>query len=448
MAEVVVRAEALGKRYRLGERERYRHLGAALTRGVAARLRGKGYRDDASPERDDLLWALRDVSFEVREGETFGVIGSNGAGKSTLLKILSRITRPTTGVVRMTGQVASLLEVGTGFHPELTGRENVLLNGVILGMKRREVNRRFDAIVDFSGIAPFLDTPVKRYSSGMYLRLAFAVAAHLEPDILIVDEVLAVGDVEFQRKCLGKMDEVAREGRTVFFVSHNINAVQRLCTRSLALESGRVASIGETRDVVAWYLGETAAMTAADEWIEAAHLPRQRGGDNVRVIRFSCGTDGSLRGRLPHPEGPLEVKLLLEAQAARSLASVAITISDQFGAALVNADVVALGETVQVKPGHTLVTFRIRALHLTPGTYVLGWRIGDAGDVVYDFVERAIQLDVVDTAAPGLGARSAGDGVVTCDFSVSIETQRGDDGAAPTHAATGLGTRQEPQSQV
>ena len=208
-------------------------------------------RDAASAA---FFWALRDVSFEVPRGSALGLIGANGAGKSTLLKILSRVTEPTAGQVQLRGRVGSLLEVGTGFHPELTGRENVLLNGAILGMKRAEILAKFDAIVAFAEIEPFIDTPVKHYSSGMYLRLAFAVAAHLEPEILLVDEVLAVGDASFQKRCLGKMNDVAREGRTVIFVSHNLQAIQRLCSHAVMLEAGQVAAFGDTSTVVGQYL--------------------------------------------------------------------------------------------------------------------------------------------------------------------------------------------------
>src|SRR5271154_4837999 len=219
MNETVIHAEELGKRYRVGERERYFALRDILTRAFKAPFQG------SARKASEFLWAVRDVCFDVKQGEVVGLIGRNGAGKTTLLKILARITSPTAGFAEIRGHVASLLEVGTGFHPELTGRENIYLNGAILGMTRVEIKRKFDEIVAFAEIEKFLDTPVKRYSSGMYVRLAFAVAAHLEPEILIVDEVLAVGDAEFQRKCLGKMGEVAGHGRTVLFVSHNMAAI-------------------------------------------------------------------------------------------------------------------------------------------------------------------------------------------------------------------------------
>jgi lipopolysaccharide transport system ATP-binding protein len=270
MDDVVIRAEGLGKRYQLGAaapKERYTALRdviaaapARVLRGAARRLRGT---DDA-PKSEDF-WALRDVNFEVRRGETLGIIGRNGAGKSTLLKVLSRITDPTEGRVTIAGRVASLLEVGTGFHPELTGRENIFLNGAVLGMSRAEIRRKFDEIVAFAEVEAFLDTPVKRYSSGMYVRLAFAVAAHLEPEILIVDEVLAVGDAEFQKKCLGKMSEVASGGRTVLFVSHNMSAVATLCSRSAVLDAGRLSTYSDTTTAISSYLRQLGAPDAGDQ---------------------------------------------------------------------------------------------------------------------------------------------------------------------------------------
>ena len=250
----MIAVEGLGKRYRL----QHRHAGQTYValRDViaeAARSPWRWLSSRAARGRVEEFWALKDVSFEVRQGEVLGIIGRNGAGKSTLLKILSRITEPTEGRAIMLGAAASLLEVGTGFHPELTGRDNIFLNGSILGMPRREVARKFDEIVAFAGVERFLDTPVKRYSSGMYVRLAFAVAAHLEPDILIVDEVLAVGDAEFQQKCLGRMGEVARSGRTVLFVSHHLATVENLCHRALLLDGGRVNLAGAPGEVIAAY---------------------------------------------------------------------------------------------------------------------------------------------------------------------------------------------------
>ena len=258
MSENVIRIDRLGKKYRLGQgngARSYRRFGDALLNVASAPSRWLRGRIPNAPPPAPEFWALQDVSLEVDRGDVVGIIGRNGAGKSTLLKILSRITEPTTGRVEVEGRLASLLEVGTGFHPELTGRENVFLNGAILGMTRAEVRRKFDEIVAFAEVEPFIDTPVKRYSSGMYVRLAFAVAAHLEPEILVVDEVLAVGDLQFQKKCIGKMSEIsASRGRTVLFVSHNLGTIGALCNKAVLLRGGRVASIGPTARVVADYV--------------------------------------------------------------------------------------------------------------------------------------------------------------------------------------------------
>jgi lipopolysaccharide transport system ATP-binding protein len=250
MADVAIRADRLSKRYRIGaSRRSYGTLRDALSDGLAATLRTAYRLARARPHHtrtDNTIWALKDVTFEIAPGEAVGIIGRNGSGKSTLLKLLSRITRPTTGSAQITGRVGSLLEVGTGFHPELTGRDNIYLNGAILGMKRTEIKSKFDEIVSFAEVDRFIDTPVKHYSSGMYLRLAFAVAAHLESEILFVDEILAVGDEAFQKRCLGKMDDVSKAGRTVLFVSHNLQAVSALTRRALILDGGKLLYVGET----------------------------------------------------------------------------------------------------------------------------------------------------------------------------------------------------------
>lgn len=265
MSDTAIKVESLSKRYRIGLKEELHDTFSGAIASWAKspisnfrRLR-KLSRFDENGDGEDVIWALKDISFEVKEGEVIGIIGMNGAGKSTLLKILSRITEPTAGRVQIRGRVSSLLEVGTGFHPELSGRENIYLNAAILGMKRSEIERRFDEIVDFAGVERFLDTPVKRYSSGMRVRLAFSVAAHIEPEILLVDEVLAVGDAAFQKRCLGKMGEVAHQGRTVLFVSHNMGAVSNLCRSTVCLENGRIVDMGETDPVVANYINRTFA---------------------------------------------------------------------------------------------------------------------------------------------------------------------------------------------
>jgi len=260
MGETAIRVENLCKRYRIGQRQRYKTLRDALFgvmcapfRGLRACLSGE-WASARSQESNNVIWALKDVSFDVKRGEVVGIIGRNGAGKSTLLKILSRITKPTKGFAEIHGRVGSLLEVGTGFHPELTGRENIYLNGAILGIKRQDIGRKFDEIIAFAEVERFIDTPIKHYSSGMYMRLAFAVAAHLEPEILLVDEVLAVGDVAFQKKCMGKMGDVAKEGRTVLLISHNMAAVEHLCQRGVVLHQGQIQYIGNKAEAIAHYL--------------------------------------------------------------------------------------------------------------------------------------------------------------------------------------------------
>lgn len=275
MSDIVIRVEDISKRYRIGLREQMHDtLGAALADFVCRpiqnfqRLRSLSVFSENGQDSDDTIWALRDVSFEVRRGEILGIIGRNGAGKSTLLKILTRITEPTSGRAWMRGQVGSLLEVGTGFHAELTGRENVYLNGTVLGMNRREIDRKFDEIVDFSGVERFIDTPIKRYSSGMKVRLAFSVAAHFEPEILLIDEVLAVGDAAFQKRCLGKMNEVAKAGRTILFVSHRMGAISNLCTSALWIDDGRIAEQGSVESTISSYLKASSSKSSKSGPIE------------------------------------------------------------------------------------------------------------------------------------------------------------------------------------
>lgn len=288
MSNPIIKINNLSKRYRIGAKEQgYKTFREAIVDGISAPVRNLAklrkltkFKSGQSQNEEDVIWALKDICFEVNEGEVLGIIGRNGAGKTTLLKILSRITEPTSGTIEINGRVSSLLEVGTGFHPELTGRENIFLNGAILGMRKREIEQKFDEIVNFSEIEKFIDTPVKRYSSGMYVRLAFAVAAHLEPEVLLVDEVLAVGDIVFQRKCLGKMEEVAKGGRTVLFVSHNMESIRKLCTRGIILHEGTVVMEGCTDETVSKYLGETMDRTAERTWPDINKAP---GDDVVRM---------------------------------------------------------------------------------------------------------------------------------------------------------------------
>lgn len=293
MTDISIRVENLGKQFHIGALKNNRNLREAFINGIKAPFRRaanllQGHSSGAA-DLNEMIWALKDVSFEIRRGEAVGIIGGNGAGKSTLLKIISRITEPTEGFAEMRGRMGSLLEVGTGFHPELTGRENIFLNGAILGMKRIEIKRSFDEIVAFAEVEKFIDTPVKYYSSGMYLRLAFAVAAHLETDILLVDEVLAVGDSRFQKKCLEKMQDVGQKGRTVLFVSHSMPAITRLCKRVLLIENGFLSEDGPSDKVVRKYLAARRETTASREWTDPTKTP---GGDIARLWAVRLRDEG------------------------------------------------------------------------------------------------------------------------------------------------------------
>ena len=302
MSDLAVRVEHLHKRYRLGATHAQDgSLAGALSRG----LRQLVSRRPAAPPTHDTLWALRDVSFEIKKGEVFGVIGTNGSGKSTLLKILSRVTEPTKGRAVINGRFCGLLEVGTGFHPELTGRDNVFMSGAILGMKRQEIARKFDEIVAFAEVEQFIDTPVKHYSSGMYVRLGFSVLAHMDPDILIVDEVLAVGDVRFQKKCMGKMEDVGQHGRTVILVSHDMPAITRMCSRAILLNKGEIVQAGAAHDVVNHYLHAGHVQPCA-EWLDPAQAP---GNEVVRLRAVRVKSESGHVTDVVDIRGPIRVEI-------------------------------------------------------------------------------------------------------------------------------------------
>ncbi|OGO30611.1 MAG: hypothetical protein A2Z29_11610 [Chloroflexi bacterium RBG_16_56_11] len=293
MSNTIIKVNNISKRYRIGAAEKGgRSFRELIMDGVSAPVRNlirlRSLTSFTKSNEEDVIWALKDISFQMQEGEVLGIIGRNGAGKSTLLKILSRITEPTSGSIEMHGRVSSLLEVGTGFHPELTGRENIFLNGAVLGMKKWEIEKKFDEIVEFSEVREFIDTPVKRYSSGMQVRLAFAVAAHLEPEILVVDEVLAVGDIAFQKKCMGKMEDIAGGGRTVLVVSHNMALINRLCQRTILLEKGRIVDDGPTHRVIKRYVGSGLSTPAERTWDSIKTAP---GNDVVRIRAIRAKND-------------------------------------------------------------------------------------------------------------------------------------------------------------
>lgn len=407
---IAIRAEHLSKKYRIGaaqQKFQYGMLRDVLTDTFTAPVRwakSLARRSDNSQlsTQKNFIWALDDVSFDLEEGRVLGIVGRNGAGKSTLLKVLSRVTEPTIGTVSVRGRVGSLLEVGTGFHPELTGRENIFMNGAVLGMKRAEIERKFDEIVDFSEVGQFIDTPVKRYSSGMYLRLAFAVAAHLEPEILVVDEVLAVGDAEFQRKCLGKMGDVAQQGRTVLFVSHNMSAILRLTQEAIVLKKGQLIKRAPTQEAVDFYLSSGQAETGERLW-EAGDIPanaapfkpialrvKDRSGKIVDTVRSTEPVTIEWEYQLSAPVTGLRVGLYLSTMRAEYIFTVFDTDDakqfEQFGAR---------------QAGHYFSRCIIPADFFNEGRYSLGVNASSFAVRRYFMDDNALSFNVDITGAPG-----------------------------------------------
>ncbi len=408
-----ITVENLGKAYRLGLKEEVPDtLVGAATSWMKAPLRNfhrlrrlNTFSARADQEEQDIVWALRDVSFEVAEGEVLGIIGRNGAGKSTLLKILSRITEPTTGRATIRGRVSSLLEVGTGFHPELSGRENIYMNGTILGMTKREIDQKFDEIVDFSGVERFLDTPIKRYSSGMKVRLAFSVAAHLEPEILIIDEVLAVGDAEFQKKCLGKMQDVASQGRTVLFVSHNMPAVRSLTSRGVFLQSGQIAYEGGTSQAIDAYLNE-AVIQANGANGNLDYFRRSRRDDSATVGIERIWVSGYERasGLLPRIESGSSVTICCEISSSISLERACLSVGllrnhEQRVSTFFSQD---QQFDFSLTVGRQVVRLEVSDLPLAPGLYTVDVGINKnanakAFDVVLDYPLFEVGIDELAT---------------------------------------------------
>jgi lipopolysaccharide transport system ATP-binding protein len=385
MSDLAIQVIGLGKEYRLGNSCRQnitlREKLGDLVRAPLSRM----FRDRDRSEQERRFWALEDVSFELRRGDVLGIIGRNGAGKSTLLKILSRITEPTLGDVEIHGRVGSLLEVGTGFHPELTGRENVFLNGAILGMRRSEIISKFDEIVAFAEVEPFIDTPVKHYSSGMYMRLAFSVAAHLEPEILIVDEVLAVGDAQFQKKCLGKMGEVSREGRTVLFVSHNMAAIQSLCNRVCLLRQGRLDFDGPTAQGVARYV-------MVNHETYNALSSRSGASGPLSFTAVASRLEGA------PPNQSLILELELRSSRPHSPAFLAVDLKDELEVTLMQAlpPQCLIADAID----HS-VRLRIALPSLIPGRYSASLWAGPHNTETYDSVDSAIQFEITTSPVPG-----------------------------------------------
>lgn len=408
MSDVVIKVENLSKQYRLGV---INH--GTLAKDLQAwwaKKRGKEDPNSQISPHPNLLpkkekefntspcegevgckpgeggfYALRDINFEVKQGEVLGIIGSNGAGKSTLLKILSRVTSPTSGSIKIKGRIGSLLEVGTGFHPELTGRENIYLNGAILGMKRWEIDKKLDEIIDFSGVEKFIDTPVKRYSSGMYVRLAFAVAAHLDPEILVVDEVLAVGDAEFQKKCLGKMDAVSKkEGRTVLFVSHNMAAILKLCTKSIVIEKGELSFFGKTNKAVELYVSKE-----IKDFNKMSQNFTSRSGSKDALIKLII-----INPSMPETGRSLDVRFYVNSNKELNDVSLAISFRDNFGNPLFQLFSEHMMKKYSLKKGDNEFSVRVENLPLIEGVYRMNAWLGQNSIKSIDFIEDVMLFKV------------------------------------------------------
>jgi lipopolysaccharide transport system ATP-binding protein len=389
----IIKVENLGKQYRLGARRaRYGTLRESIAEALNAPLK-RFKRNGNSAE--DTIWALKDVSFEVMPGEVLGIIGRNGAGKSTLLKILSRITEPTTGGVDLYGRVGSLLEVGTGFHPELTGRENIYLNGSILGMKRAEMQNKLDEIVAFAELEKFIDTPVKHYSSGMYVRLAFAVAAHLEPEILLVDEVLAVGDAQFQSKCLGKMEDVAQEGRTVLFVSHNMGAIEKLCSQGMVIENGMLKFKGVTSAAVDSYILKH---VTSQPTILFSETTRRKGSGEGRITKLEVLTQDGRPAYRIKTSHIVRLAFTFESEVDEPRVGAGILIRDKYDRYVIDMRSSHSGSAITLDRGRRYLFEAEFRLALYPGQYIVGIWVKSANnnDQDIDYIPEALELTVED----------------------------------------------------
>ncbi len=398
---IAIKVDSISKRYKIGTAPgKFRY---GMLRDQIAAIPGKLFKRGEGQVGIDFIWALKDVSFDLEEGRVLGIIGRNGAGKSTLLKVLSRVTEPTKGYVSVRGRVGSLLEVGTGFHPELTGRENIYLNGAILGMKRAEIESKFDEIVEFSEVSQFIDTPVKRYSSGMYLRLAFAVAAHLEPEILVVDEVLAVGDAEFQRKCLGKMNDVAAQGRTVLFVSHNMSAILRLTQEALVLQKGQLTLRAPTNEAVDYYLSSGQSQAGERTWdadeIPAASAP-------FRPISLKIHDPRGTIADTVRSTEPLTVEMKYQISAPVTGLRVGIylsTVRGEYVFTSFDVDEPDLYEKFSTRqPGYYTSRCTIPGDLLNEGRYIIGVNASSFGVKRYFMDENTLGFTVDPSAAPGM----------------------------------------------
>ncbi len=426
MGNAVIKVESLGKCYRLGMKE---EIHDTFVGAMASWMRSplQNFKNlqklaafNPGDESDDILWALRDVSFEVKQGEVLGIIGHNGAGKSTLLKILSRITDPSTGSVTVDGRVASLLEVGTGFHQDLTGRENVYMNGTILGMTKKEIDRKFDEIIDFSGVEKFIDTPIKRYSSGMKVRLAFSVAAHLEPEILVIDEVLAVGDAAFQKKCLGKMQDVATQGRTVLFVSHQLEALSNLCSRAIMLEKGTIYKTGDTEEVISTYLNKQATQSTT----RLRDRTDRQGDGRIRFIDSWIENDKGDRSNIFRSGELLKIVLAYEVKEGLALsnitASIAINSIKNISVTLLRNDNTGDSFEGQI-PSSGRLECIVKRLPLNVGSYSYNVSVHSLGGLE-DWVPHAGSFDVEPGDFFGTGRIPDRERLILMDHNWSINT--------------------------
>jgi lipopolysaccharide transport system ATP-binding protein len=402
MSDIAIRAEGLSKRYKVGKQEKYRTLRDTLAQCVTNPFKRK---PNGNSQGEDSIWAIKDLSFEIKHGDVVGIIGRNGAGKSTLLKVLSRITDPTKGRAEIFGRVGSLLEVGTGFHPELTGRENIFLNGAILGMRRVEILSKFDEIVAFSEIEKFLDTPVKHYSTGMYVRLAFAIAAHLEPEILIVDEVLAVGDLAFQKKCIGKMNDVSRAGRTVLFVSHNMAAIENLCRHGIVLAGGKLVFDGTIKDASAYYFNSLAPACNPDGHVFDLSNARDR---ISRVGKLLKKVELYTEGNQPVNEGVrigdrLKVRIHFDLPSPTTRFNIGLGFNNAFGQRIFTAHSLFEAErSDEEQVGAQIFVCDIPSFTLTQGTYTARLWL-DIANTEADLIEDAVRVDVIESDFYGTG---------------------------------------------
>lgn len=422
MSEPIILVEGVGKKYRLHHesKERYMTLRDMMTRKAKAIFNSTFItrKTRQAAPGDEEFWALKDLNFEINHGEVVGIIGPNGAGKSTLLKILSRITEPTTGRIMLNGRVASLLEVGTGFHPELTGRENIFLNGAILGMTKAEIKSKFDEIVAFAEVERFLDTPVKRYSSGMYVRLAFAVAAHLEPEILVVDEVLAVGDMEFQKKCLGKMEDVSKGGRTILFVSHNMDAIIRLCPRSIMLEAGQLVGFDATREIVGRYYAS--ALASQTTKVTFKHKPDASMRGNLVLLEAEWRGSADLPPWTTPFGGGISFSIHFECKTAVQNVELGVALYAPSGTEIASSTSLASAPNIHLDLGRHTIVVTIHSLKLVPNNYFFGIGLKSDGSME-DFAPKAFAVDVVSSESSSLTKTDAFAGYIVPDITYALE---------------------------